>query len=286
MHFRDGNIAGIIGARLAGIRKIIGTRRNQGYWMNRKELIIQKFLNRFVTTFIANSESTKEWVEKTENISPERIHVIYNGIDLEPFSRINIGMQERMRGELGIPQDAKVAGIVANLRPVKAIDVFLTAAALIKKQIDNAHFVIVGDGPDRVHLQSLAHHLKINECVHFLGKQTNIPYILSAFDVGVLSSNSESFSNSIIEYLAAGLPIVCTNVGGVYEVISDNGCGLIVPAKNVLKLSDSIIYSILHKTNFDSFKAKKWLSENCSFEIVSLKHMKLYNHLLRNCGYH
>ena len=95
MYFRDGSMAGILAARLAGIKTIIGSRRNQGYWLTKKELQLQSFLNRFVTVIVANSQSTKAWAIKTELLKEEHIKVIHNGIDLEHFQLIDQKSKER-----------------------------------------------------------------------------------------------------------------------------------------------------------------------------------------------
>ncbi len=239
-HFRDGNIAGILAGILAGTR-IISTRRNQGYWLNQSEIKLQKLLNNWVDLFIANSQSTKNWAIQTEGISPERVQVIYNAIDLEPYKTITEQDGVNVRKELGIPLDVRVVGIVANLRPVKGIDVFLRAAAIVKKRLPDTWFVIVGDGEERQNAKILSKELGIKDNVYFAGRRTDIPRLLSAFDVGVLSSHSESFSNSVIEYLAAGLPVVATDVGGCREAIADGKTGFIVTVGNNQQLAQGIM---------------------------------------------
>lgn len=240
-HFRDSNLAGILAARMAGTRVVISTRRNQGYWHNHKEIMIQKFLNRWVTLFIANSYSTKRWAEEVEAISENRIYVVYNGIDLEPYKRITVETKERYRRLIGITDSSPVVGIVANLRPVKGIDVFLKAAAIVKKEIPGARFIIVGDGMEKENLMGLCNELSLDGSVRFLGKKEDVVSILGALDIGVLSSHSESLSNSIIEYLAAGLPIVSTDVGGGREAIEEGVNGFIVPVGDFKAMAERII---------------------------------------------
>jgi glycosyltransferase involved in cell wall biosynthesis len=240
VHFRDAGIAGILAGRIAGRKKIIATRRNQGYWMNGRELLVQKILNRFVACFVANSISTKNWAARIEGISPDRINVIYNAIELEPFLACDNNFREQNRKKLNISKDAFVVGIVANLRPVKAIDVFLKAAAIVNEKINNACFLIVGDGLERNRLENLAVHLGIKDDVLFLGRKENIPQILSTFNIGVLSSKSESLPNAVLEYLASGLPIVCTEVGGIRELITSSQYGHIVPVDDPSTMADAI----------------------------------------------
>ena len=184
-HFRDASIAGIVAARIASVKAIVGTRRNQGYWYTPGELRIQKLLNRWVTAFISNSQSTMQWVMVTEGVSEEKINVIYNAVDLELFEGITSNDRIAVRNELGIPCDAPVVGIVANLRPVKGLDVFLLAAAVVNEQVPETQFVIVGEGEERQRLEDQAQEIGISNRICFTGRRADIPFLLGAFDVGV-----------------------------------------------------------------------------------------------------
>lgn len=240
-HFRDSSIAGILAARLAGIENIVGTRRNQGYWYNSLELMVQRFLTRWVTVFVANSESTRQWAGKTEGIDPIRIDVIYNALEIESFYKGSGGQRLAFRENCGFPSDAVIVGIVANLRPVKAIDMFIRAAKIVLERCPQARFIVVGEGPERERLEQLGTELGIATRVCFLGKRLDIPEILSCMDIGILSSSSESFSNSIVEYMAAGLPVVCTDVGGAREAVEDGINGFVVQSGDYMAMADRIV---------------------------------------------
>jgi L-malate glycosyltransferase len=238
-HFVDGNKIGIVAGKLAGVGAIVSTRRNQGYWHSRLELLLLKVLNRWVTRFLANSDSTRQWAAKAESLTQKRIEVIHNGLELELYdtkTTVSAGRRE----ELGFPQDAVVIGIVANLRPVKAIDVFLRAAKIVSAKYDKARFLVVGDGPDRATLEQLCRELEIAQLVRFAGSSLEIPKLLTCMDIGVLSSSSESFSNSIVEYLAAGLPVVCTDVGGAREAVEDGVNGYVVERGDFCAMADGM----------------------------------------------
>lgn len=240
-HFRDSNIVGILAARLAGIDTVISTRRGLPYWENEFGLVLLEKLNRWATFFIANSYNTQKWVIELEGVPAEKIQVIYNGIDLEPFTNIFLETRAKYRKLFNIPIDTPVVGIVANLRPVKGINIFLRAAQLVKEEVPEARFVIVGDGTEKKNLMGLSEELGLNGSVRFLGKRDDVVQILSAFDVGVLSSNFESFSNSIIEYLAAGLPVVCTDVGGCREAVENDVNGFVVPVGDFTAMANHTI---------------------------------------------
>jgi L-malate glycosyltransferase len=259
-HFRDGSIVGILAAKMAGIKNIIGTRRNQGFWLNRKESAIQKMLNCWTSVFIANSKSTKEWACRSELIPDDKIHVIFNGVELGWFTDLDGNARAAARQMFSISTEVPVIGVIANLRPVKGIDVFLLAARKVLEVFPAAKFVIVGEGPERNHLESLAIELGIDSKVLFLGRRMDIVSILATFDVGVLSSHSESFSNSLVEYLAAGLPVVATDVGGAREAIIEGDNGYVVPVGDHMAMSDKIM-EILAKGKGDMGEISKTIAK-------------------------
>lgn len=240
-HFVEGSKVGVLAARLAGVKAIIATRRNQGYWHTRLELQILRVLNSWVTCFLANSEHTRQWTIRVEGVDPERISVIHNSIDADQYYRASADLRSAFRVELGFPSDAVVVGIVANLRPVKAIDVFLSAAKLVADNAALARFIVIGDGPELAALESLCVKSGISSKVRFLGKRTDIPELLSCMDIGVLSSNSESFSNAIVEYMAASLAVVCTDVGGAREAVEDGVNGYVVAPCNPQQMADRLL---------------------------------------------
>ena len=279
-HFRDASIAGIVAARIASVKAIVGTRRNQGYWYTPVELRIQKLLNRWVTAFISNSQSTMQWVMVTEGVSEEKINVIYNAVDLELFEGITSNDRIAVRNELGIPCDAPVVGIVANLRPVKGLDVFLLAAAVVNEQVPETQFVIVGEGEERQRLEDQAQEIGISNRICFTGRRADIPFLLGAFDVGVLSSFSESFSNAIIEYLAAGLPVVATDVGGCREAVEGSGNGLIVQSNDHESMAKSIVHLVKNRKPKRVNDQNGWLWNTCALSRIINQTEELYSKLM------
>ncbi|RII27477.1 MAG: glycosyl transferase group 1 [Geobacter sp.] len=231
-HFRDSSIAGILAAKLAGIKVVIGTRRNQGYWLTPFELKIQKNLDRWVTIYIANSQSTKQWLINNEGVDHRRVEVVNNGFDISLFPSNTYAFKCQMRKSLGIPEHAPVIVIVANLRPVKDHETFLRAAQIVLCYRPDSRFLVVGSGPELSKLKTLSSELGIAKAINYLGARLDIPDILVACDIGVLSSTSESFSNALVEYMASGLPVVTTDVGGAREAVDDGVNGFIVPIRN------------------------------------------------------
>jgi L-malate glycosyltransferase len=279
-HFIEGNKVGILAGKLAGTRAIIATRRNQGYWHSRLELLFLTILNRWVTCFLANSENTRQWAAKTEGIDPQRIQVIHNGLEMEHFYKGTEDQRLSFREKLAFPLDSIIVGIVANLRPIKAIDVFIKAAKIVSEKSEHIRFIIIGDGPERDDLEALCNELGLTSLVRFLGKRLDVPEILSNMDIGVLSSNSESFSNSLIEYMAAGLAVVCTSVGGAREAIEDGVNGYIVEPGDSDEMAERISSIIAMNVCYSmGQQGRKKAIHTFSHEDVEGRYQQLYEEM-------
>jgi glycosyltransferase involved in cell wall biosynthesis len=276
-HFIDSNRVGILAGRLAGVKTVISTRRNQGYWHTRIGLFLQKRLNPLVDLFLANSDDTREWASRTEGIPPEKIRVIHNALNLRPFEILGEEERSEYRKRFEIPSNAKVVGIVANLRPVKRIDVFLHAARIVLNEFHGTRFIVVGEGPERKGLEELSREVGLDRAVLFLGRRQDIPSILNMLDIGVLSSQSESFSNALMEYLAAGLPVVCTDVGGCRELVCDGRNGFVVPNGDPKALAGGILNILRNPNCVTSGEAnRRIVKEKFSMEAILRSYEDLY----------
>jgi len=175
---------------------------------------------------IVNSEEASRNVIADYRLDPERVVVFENGVDLSRFQEI-----EAFRPDVARTRPRAV-GLVANLRPVKGPDVFLHALARLSSDHNDVVFRIAGEGEMRPRLERLAKRLEIWDRVQFCGTVETIPSFLAQLDVAVLSSRSEGLSNSLLEYMAAGRPIVATSVGGNSSLIDDGINGLLVDSEN------------------------------------------------------
>ena len=229
VHFRDSSMAGILAALLAPRVAVIAGRKSQGYWMRRGDMFLTRLLNHGVDMFVANSQDTKQWVVRTEKIAEQKVRVVPNGIEFPDAGPHGDGARIAAREALGVPEGVPLVGLVSNLRPVKRVDVFIEAAARIRAKIPEAVFMVVGEGDERGRIESLAQSVGLNGSLRLLGRRLDVPMLLPALDVGVLTSDSESFSNSLLEFMAAGLPVVTTDVGGCREALGGSEGGIIVP---------------------------------------------------------
>ena len=278
-HFRDSNIVGTLAARRAGVPVLISTRRGVPYWSTGPGLAFLRWLDRQATGFIANSQATRERYARAEGIDPARFEVIYNGLEPERFRGLDPLARERLRGELGGTADAPLVGIVANLRRVKGLDDFLHAVSLVSTEFPAARFAIVGQGDDEDRLRRLVDQLDLGSVVRLAGPRPDVPELLQAFDVGVLASHSESFSNSVLEYLAAGLPVVVTDVGGVREAVEEGRHGFIVPPKAPAEMAERLRVLLSHPGGPRAWRPDPGIDEKFHLRAMIEGHERLYERL-------
>ena len=163
-----------------------------------------------------------------EGFPARRIQVVYNGI--EPGRRADASQRAAARQALGVPQDAFIVGTVGRLDPVKNLALMLEAHAVLLAKHPSARAVIVGDGEERRGLEARAASLGITHAVHFAGYRQDVRALMPAFDVYLNCSTFEGVSLTILEAMAAGLPVIATRVGGNPEVVIDHETGFLVAA--------------------------------------------------------
>ncbi|MBI1338312.1 MAG: glycosyltransferase [Phycisphaera sp.] len=194
-----------------------------------KRVIANKFLMRQHDRVTAVATWVKRALVDNEGIRPERIEVILNGIDPERFAVPSAALRQEVRRELDIAPDQPVILQVARFHPVKDHATALRAHAMVVRSIPGALLLLVGEGEERAHIERQALELGVRERVRFLGVRSDVPRIMAAADVFLLSSVSEGISVTLLEAMGCGLPIVATDVGGNGEVVENNVTGLLAP---------------------------------------------------------
>lgn len=144
------------------------------------------------------------------------------------------------RRELSLNNGDYCVGIIANMREVKRVDLLIKSAKSLVSQGVHAKYYILGDGTLRNELEHLVSELGLGKWVYFLGKDYDRQRLLSALDIGVITSDSEGFSNAIMEYMASGIPVVASDVGGNLELIRDEENGCLFSAGDEEDLSDKL----------------------------------------------
>lgn len=200
-------------------------------------------LNRLLTSitdkFIAVADSHGRFLHEFEKFPQAKVEVIRNGIDCDRFKSDSTA-RELIRSELGLKQSDHVIGIVAALRPEKNHPLLIQCAARLRHRFPKAHWLIVGDGPERPALEALCVQLDVVDCVHFMGTRHDTPNILAAMDVFALCSLNEASPVSILEALATEVPVVATNVGSVSESVVDGETGFLVPSEDLDQFAEQV----------------------------------------------
>lgn len=230
---------GSIAAKLAGVPKLIHSEHGRTFDDRPLRFWAQRQLSRLADTVFALSQQLRRDLVTHVGLPAERIEVLYNGVDLARF-----GGSDRAdaRERLGLAADAVVVGSVARLVAVKNYPLLLRAIA--HPALAPATLVLIGDGPERATLQSLADTLGIADRVRFVGHREDVAQLLPAFDVFVLPSLSEGMSNTLLEAMACSVPPIASQVGGNAEIVRDGIDGLLFPSGDEAALRDALVQMV------------------------------------------
>ena len=235
------NIFGMTGAFLAGVRARVTSKGETDGFRTLMQKRAERAAFRLSHRVIANCLVVQNQLIR-EGVNPAKIIQHYNGLDLERL-KVRVGLSRAAAlAEFGLPAERRYLSIVANLRnPVKDHPMFLRAAALVRAAVPEAGFAIAGEGELMESLRELSAQLGIQDDVFFLGRCDRVADLLFASEIGVLSSKAEGFANAILEYMAAGLPVVATGVGGAREAIAEGETGFTVASGDDVKMAERII---------------------------------------------
>lgn len=221
---------------------LIMSRRSLSHYQERRPFIgkLERLMHGFTSKALGNSQAVVNQLYD-EGFDKEKVDLIYNGIDLSPFQ--NLPTKQVLRKSLCLDQESLIFIIVANLIPYKGHADLLDALGKIYLKLPKKWSLLcVGyDAGIQHQLEEQSEALGINEHVKFLGKRLDIPMLLGASDIGILCSHEEGFSNAILEGMAAGLPMIVTNVGGNAEAVENKRTGFVIESKNSVALADSLL---------------------------------------------
>jgi len=239
LHFLDAHVLGAMAARLAGVPMVISCRRDLGHQLTLRTTLMTRLANPWIDRFLANSRLVADTMARREWTSRQRYDVIPNGVDLRTFDQA--GREDPPAEFLAAIQGKQVVAMLTNLRPVKNIPGFLTAAARVLNSMPNVCFVILGAGDQQEPLIRLAEQLGISRSIIWAGSVENPASYLAHAHIGCLTSHAEGFSNAILEYMAARLPVVATRVGGAEEAVVDGTTGYLVESGDMAMLAQHIL---------------------------------------------
>lgn len=223
---------GFLGAKLGGVRAVIHSEHGRTFPDKPHRRFLQRLFTRYTDKVFAVSEQLKQDLVTHVGLSAARIDVLYNGVDTNTTHGRD---RSAIRRELGVRDSDIVIGSVGRLAPVKNYAILLRAVPGLLTNHD-VTVIFVGEGPERPALETLADSLQIRQQVRFLGHRNDVRALLDGMDIFVLPSQSEGMSNTLLEAMAAGVPVVASDVGGNTEIVRDKQDGLIFPRDDLEQL--------------------------------------------------
>jgi len=245
-HTATAGLLGRLAARLAGVPVIVHTFHGhvlRGYFgpiLSEGLVWMERFLAHLSDRIVTVSEGQRRELAGYGVAPLEKITVVPLGFELEALLACESHRGE-LRRELGLADDSKLAGIVARLVPIKNHRLFLQAAQTVAEAVPQARFLVVGDGELREELEAYSRDLGLDGRVLFTGWRRDLACLYADLDVVALTSINEGTPVSLIEALAAGVPVVTTAVGGVPDVVVDGETGYLVEAGDVKGMAAAII---------------------------------------------
>ncbi len=289
-HTAKAGLVGRLAAWLSGVPVIVHTFHGHvfaGYFGGLKTKVflqLERFCARLSTRLITLSPDLKRDLATVFKIAPaEKIEIIQLGFDLRKLLAVQRS-NGNFRAEQHIPDRAPLIGIVGRLVAIKNHEFFFEAARRVLDQLPTAYFAVVGDGERRLELEALAQSLGIADHVRFTGWITDLTPVYSALDTLVLCSKNEGLPVSLIEAMAAGVPVVATAVGGGNDLL-DGGClGAISPPESAAALSDAILQTLAESSTAQNTAqiARAAVRERYDISQSAAKTDALYRQLLQN----
>lgn len=245
IHFNDLCIKGIISGHMAGVPVLVMTHHtpelNRNY--NFKGRVFEKIAFRYCRPYIIfTSEYDRETGIKKDKISKKRSFVIYYGLPPERFNQRYD--KKDIYKEFSLNEECRIIGSIGRLVPQKGHSYLIEAALIVLEKYRNVKFFIVGEGGLELELKALVQKKGLQNYFVFTGYRSDIPKILSAFEIMVMPSLFEGLCFAVIEASAMGVPVIATKVGGMQCSVIDRKTGLLVPPRNPQALANAILWML------------------------------------------
>jgi L-malate glycosyltransferase len=266
-------------ARASGVPVVIGSHRQIGDLLTPKQFWAQATSFRFCDRVVCNSRAAASRL-LAHGLPERKLAVIANGLPDDAFAQVDPALPR-------LPNVVR-AGMIARMNhPVKNHPVFLRAAAELAGRYPTLEFLLAGDGPLRPELERLAVRLGLKGRALFLGDRRDIPAVLAALDILVVPSSSESLSNVILEAMAAGVPVVATEVGGTPEVVFEGETGLLVPPGSDQALAEAMERFLTQPSlrSHCGAQARQFARTHFACQCARDQYCRLYNRLLEEKGW-
>ncbi|HEU5322824.1 MAG TPA: glycosyltransferase, partial [Methylomirabilota bacterium] len=237
---------GRLAARLAGIHPVVhtihgyGFHRGQPFPVRHAFQRLERLAAGWTDALVAVAEENRRTGVELRLFAPDRCEVIAGGIDPAAFARPPAA-RATARAALGVPADAPLVGMVACLKPQKAPEDFVAVAARVRAALPDARFLLAGDGERREAVAAAARRAGLDGAFDLLGWRRDVPDVLAALDVFVLTSRWEGLPLVLPQAMAAGRPVVATDVNGASEAVREGVTGHLVPPGDVGALADRVV---------------------------------------------
>ncbi|MBV9181330.1 MAG: glycosyltransferase [Acidobacteria bacterium] len=285
LHAHDlwSNLAGMVAAVMGGVPVRITSQRDLSHlpWYGtRYRRRILRFVQARSSMILTNAKAIRDGLIQEEGLPEKKVCVVYNGVDLERLQRVPRNREALFPGSTG----NKLVVLVGNMiSDVKGHRTLISAAPEILRCFPRTQFVLVGDGVKRNEFEAQVEQLGLKKHFLFLGRRTDVPEILACADIGILPSRAEGLPNAVLEYLASGLPVVASALGGNLEVIEDGVTGVLIPPEDPARLADALTRLMEDEPLALKLAAagRDHVSKNFSFERLGGEIDKLYSRLLQ-----
>ncbi len=273
-----GNSYGRAAALRAGVPCVVATERCVDPWKVWHELAIDRSLARRTATIVVNSNGVRDFYV-AHGLPADKFTCIPNGIGAATPSSLS---RDALLAQLGLPSNARLMGAVGRLWPQKRVKDLIWMADLLKVVRPDRHLLIIGEGPQRARLERFRHVIGIEDRVHFLGHRTDVPEIMPHFDLLLLASSYEGLPNSVMEAMAAGVPVVATDIPGNRDLVVENVTGYLVPPGDRGAFAKCAQQILDDKELAQRLGAggKQRIAEHFTIEKMVASHAELYRGLL------
>ncbi len=274
-HDSSTNMYAAVAARLAGVRTVFNTEHGGIYFETGRKKNINRLLCLLNTKVICVSESIKSDL-MAMGLPAKRLEVIPNGIN---FSEFDITLDKlAKRRELGLDPSDYIITCVGRLSKEKNHAMLVASMKQVLQKISRAKFLIIGDGPLRGSLEDSAREYIASGKARFLGTRVDVPEILKVSDCFVACSDSESFGLSVLEAMAAGIPVVSTCAGGLKEIVKDGVTGILIPKNDLPALVSGIcrIKEDAAYTNGNVYRTREMVRNNYNIHDMVKKYEAVY----------
>lgn len=280
-HEFDANVQGAFVAALTGLPLVATVHGKNYFWERFRRRLAYRWVSRRAT-MVAVSENLKQFIVEKVGVSPSRVKVLYNGVDMLP--QCDRAEVDACRKELGLPESHQVVGVVGNLYPVKGHQYLIEGIPSVLAKCPDTSFVFAGRGQLETELKAHVDRLGVGGKVFFLGLRQDIPRILAMLDVFVLPSLSEGLSMAILEAMIAGKPVVATQVGGNPELILDGKTGFLVPPRDSQALAARLVTLLTDKQQAALFaeRGKRRAEGQFSLRTMVSSYQSLYEECLES----